>query len=508
MKLWLRSGRCLATGAVFAVIVVMTGCAGMQQTMARAGDAVRNHGGTLVGVAAGAAAGALLCDNNDRVKCAVVGGAAGAALGYLWDKRQARLRRIAKQQDLPITTSKIKTFNAAKDNGVATAINDGGMFASGSARLKPAAARKMRALAAAYKDNPQSLLVIGHTDSTGSDRFNLTLSQKRAYTVASLLADQGIDRSRIYFQGVGESQPIASNDTAAGRLANRRVEIVETDSERSIAAYSLEQESDPRFLAYSNKTAAEQRQISAPKPAPAGPSSPRVAANQAKASAAEAGPQSPHAGRTRTASSASSSASEVDFGGHPATSDISKIVAAAGPRAGGGGGLSFIGTARAAEPAAISPCYMNSPRQTAAVHNLASGKALDSSAISESSYWPGLNGNVWLATVHSNLVAVKNLRVMAGSGTVAGQPQVLVYRHYHGAAKHPDYRMAAHTRSYKGQDGVIIRSYFGRGNPMQCMDVVMANTSQRVAKAGVLYYDRGRQLYENDIRLHRLGAND
>jgi outer membrane protein OmpA-like peptidoglycan-associated protein len=75
------------------------------------------------------------------------------------------------------------------------------------------------------KFNKTIIDVYGHTDNTGSDAYNLDLSQKRAVSVAAVLAAQGIDQRRFYVTGKGESEPIASNASESGRAQNRRVEI-------------------------------------------------------------------------------------------------------------------------------------------------------------------------------------------------------------------------------------------------------------------------------------------
>ena len=72
----------------------------------------------------------------------------------------------------------------------------------------------------------RSVVIEGHTDSVGSNDFNLGLSQRRAESVRSYLLRQGVDPSRVTTQGMGESVPVASNDTAGGRQQNRRVEII------------------------------------------------------------------------------------------------------------------------------------------------------------------------------------------------------------------------------------------------------------------------------------------
>jgi outer membrane protein OmpA-like peptidoglycan-associated protein len=101
------------------------------------------------------------------------------------------------------------------------------LFDVDRAELKPGAEQHLLRLAAFLQDNPERSIVIeGHTDSTGSPEYNLDLSQRRADSVRRFVQAQGIGPERIVTRGYGLAYPIASNDTAAGRQQNRRVEIV------------------------------------------------------------------------------------------------------------------------------------------------------------------------------------------------------------------------------------------------------------------------------------------
>ena len=83
------------------------------------------------------------------------------------------------------------------------------------------------------RDSPDTnLLIVGHTDNVGSQNFNLPLSEKRAKSVVNYLVSKGISSSRLTSKGVGLSEPIADNSTAAGRAQNRRVEIAITANEK------------------------------------------------------------------------------------------------------------------------------------------------------------------------------------------------------------------------------------------------------------------------------------
>lgn len=101
------------------------------------------------------------------------------------------------------------------------------LFRTDSAELIPGAAATIDRLAEFMRRNPEATVQIeGHTDSTGSETYNLGLSQRRADAVRSALVSRGIEPHRIETQGLGQSMPIASNDTAQGRQLNRRVEVV------------------------------------------------------------------------------------------------------------------------------------------------------------------------------------------------------------------------------------------------------------------------------------------
>jgi outer membrane protein OmpA-like peptidoglycan-associated protein len=101
------------------------------------------------------------------------------------------------------------------------------LFDVDEATLKPGAMQHLERLAAFLRDYPdRSLVVEGHTDSSGSDSYNLELSQRRADSVRGFLLERGVAPERIVSRGYGKAFPVASNDTQAGRQLNRRVDVV------------------------------------------------------------------------------------------------------------------------------------------------------------------------------------------------------------------------------------------------------------------------------------------
>lgn len=106
------------------------------------------------------------------------------------------------------------------------------LFASAKTTLLPGAQARLNAVAEALKDQADhDILVEGHTDAQGSDASNLELSQGRAQAVRDYLAAHGVPANRVRAQGLGESRPVADNNTADGRAMNRRVEIIVAPSE-------------------------------------------------------------------------------------------------------------------------------------------------------------------------------------------------------------------------------------------------------------------------------------
>jgi len=118
------------------------------------------------------------------------------------------------------------------DRGMLLTLGDV-LFDTGKATLKPSAYETLDRLAGVLKEDvDRKVLIEGHTDSVGSDQTNMTLSGQRAFAVQSALMQRGVAASQIGTAARGETTPVASNDTAAGRQQNRRVEMIFTQDKR------------------------------------------------------------------------------------------------------------------------------------------------------------------------------------------------------------------------------------------------------------------------------------
>ena len=180
-------------------------------------------GGALIGVGGGAVAGAIVgaaVGGDPRVGALIgagVGGLTGAAIGNYMDQQEAELR--AQLQGTGVSVTRV-------GQNIILNMPSNITFATDQATVQPQFNQTLVSVALVLKKFDKTIVdVYGHTDSQGSDSYNQELSQKRATAVATILASQGVDQRRFYIEGKGETSPVASNATEAGRAQNRRVEI-------------------------------------------------------------------------------------------------------------------------------------------------------------------------------------------------------------------------------------------------------------------------------------------
>jgi outer membrane protein OmpA-like peptidoglycan-associated protein len=146
---------------------------------------------------------------------------------------QARLQTDVEKQKSASLEQELKDLKAKKtDRGMVLTLGDV-LFDTGKATLKPGAYATIDRLAATLKESDgRKVQIEGHTDSVGSDELNQTLSQQRADAVAAALMKSGVQSTQIIATGKGEGFPVASNDNAAGRQQNRRVEMIFSEDSR------------------------------------------------------------------------------------------------------------------------------------------------------------------------------------------------------------------------------------------------------------------------------------
>ena len=215
----------MKTSRIFVSAIAATSLMGLSACVTDPNTGEQKVSRTVLGSVLGGTAGYLLGDviggSTARIIGAGIGGSAGAVIGKQFDDQIRELDEMT--EGTGVDVSEIGDQEAILVN-----LPDGVTFAVDSATITPAFQSTLDVIANSMVRYPNSLIdVYGFTDNTGSDQYNLALSQRRANAVADYLVARGVSRSRIATQGYGEDPRYfkATNDTPEGRAANRRVEI-------------------------------------------------------------------------------------------------------------------------------------------------------------------------------------------------------------------------------------------------------------------------------------------
>ncbi len=181
-------------------------------------NASKKTKGAVIGATVGAVVGAMVSKKNKAATIlvsAAVGGVAGALIGNYMDKQAAEIKR-------DLEGAKVERVG----EGIVVTFDSGLLFDFDSHALKSETKENLARLSNTLKKYEDTdVIVFGHTDNTGASDYNVQLSQKRAQSVQSYLNQREIPSRRLETQGLGETDPIASNESEAGRQENRRVEL-------------------------------------------------------------------------------------------------------------------------------------------------------------------------------------------------------------------------------------------------------------------------------------------
>lgn len=177
--------------------------------------------GAAIGAVTGAAVGAATSSRGDRRKGiligAAAGGIAGGGVGAYMDRQEEELRQQLRGTGVSV---------AREGDHIRLVMPGNVTFAINESTIQPSFRETLESVALVLQEfNETAVAIGGHTDSTGGLELNQRLSEARAESVSNFLRQQGVSRGRLHARGYGPRQPVAGNDTEAGRQANRRVEI-------------------------------------------------------------------------------------------------------------------------------------------------------------------------------------------------------------------------------------------------------------------------------------------
>ncbi|SFZ89916.1 Outer membrane protein OmpA [Flaviramulus basaltis] len=217
----------------FVTVMSFTKCKSVQ-------NANNKQKGAVIGATGGAILGAIIGNNVGKggngelgaVIGGVIGGGAGVLIGNKMDKQAQKIEEeIPGAQVERVDDGIVVTFDE----------NSGVYFDTAKYNVNNASQETLNKLAGVFKEYPDTnILVVGHTDSVGSEESNMTLSKNRAYAVTNYLTGMGLSNSRFTTNWFGEAQPMNDNSTAEGRAKNRRVNVAIVPNDKMIKEAKME----------------------------------------------------------------------------------------------------------------------------------------------------------------------------------------------------------------------------------------------------------------------------
>ncbi len=504
--------------------------------------------GIALGAAAGIAIGIMSGDKNTLTR-AVIGGVIGAGLGGLIGNeignRQCEISKIQKKYDAEIKmtplsvpledkdkTSPSMTVNGKpvqmfaendkQDVGLSVSIADKeghAQFDSNSDAIQQEARAMFLEIAKTYA-NPEKhteaktnqekkdmdkafsdrrVLLIGHTDDTGSSKHNAELSERRAKAIAKLFKEAGVPEDKIFYQGTGETMPIAGNDTPEGRAKNRRVEIIDLTNDTAFQMYLNNRRPNTAFYRTAEKSTATPEAAATDEKHSGVESKTVAAADTRKSKKSKTISKAPAASQSPTVTTqaetpvvqpqAKVAGRMLDFGGKP-FSPVAAKVAAGELVPAKESSFSLISEAHASDMGRIQTCNVDRPRNAGLVKSLKDG-----SEYKTAEFLPGMYGRTWYDMVGNNLVVLNKVSVLREGAVPANKPELKVYSNYKSNGKDPapDVLQNPDVNAYQTSNGLLYRVFANGDHGVQCMDILMPLENVHSAKDGKLVYGNGAE---------------
>ena len=452
--------------------------------------------GTLLGTVGGAILGNIIAKDNRAAGTALgafTGGLIGGLIGYDIDRRRCELYKIAQANNMDLKMTELKVVDNQGNEeltGLSARIVSDEQFFSGSANPTPKATNAFAQMAQQYlarsvatndanvkngleeRQGKMRILLVGHTDDSGDTQFNADLSEQRARAVAKIFEKEGFNSDQIFYQGAGDSLPVADNRTEEGRRQNRRVEMVDLSSDAAFAVFLQTRKPNTAYYRTKAEKPATKKSVAKPK---------IVSAPKQKSAAKPmivSAPTSP----------SNTSGDFIDFGGNDATRNLARVDIGK-VQANKSGGF-FIKEAAAATNI-VASCLEDNYHAANGVKSLSSDNVAQRKT---SDYLPGLYNTSWSGMVNGHLVAMTNVSLLRDGGAPASQPELLVYKNYQSNKNATaDFRGKPNVNAYQGEKGVLYRVFVEEQNaPIYCIDLVL-NNGVASPQSNLIYIKEGKE---------------
>lgn len=458
---------------------------------------------TQIGCTTGLVLGTIIGKQIDKDVGAYVGGALGAmvgcGIGHYLDEREKKIALLAKQNSLNASfervsvdadnTASFSTDTTEQVLASAVAVStEKPLFDTNKATISDQAQlAKLRTFLGGYLttlDPKSKIYVVGHTDATGTPALNQRLSEQRARFIAEQLVALGAKPEQLFYEGVGQSQPIASNDTDEGKARNRRFELHDvmiTDNAKSVSVTQVATISTAKKQRLGNVVndigshTTPKVSVTTPATSPSKTVAKSKTTKQTKPSTAPKDPLG--------LGGVLIDKFELDV--------IAKLGIAEQER-------SFFSKAYASE-LPIQSCAYAEPVVESTLRSFSGQKIVERNT-SES--LPNLYGTIWWTKVGTTGVVLGPVGIAKNTMQPTKQPLFSFYKNYQGGNPKADFDVPVSVETYRGKDAVLVRMYAKEDNsPFRCSDVVFSIKGETVTKTtGVIYADNG-QLYGREIQL-------
>jgi outer membrane protein OmpA-like peptidoglycan-associated protein len=477
----------------------------MMSACAAIGDMSKTYLGCIGGAILGG--GAVLINTGDPGKAvlgALAGGAVGCAIGNYLDEREAKLKEIAEANDFKPEFERIALdeetgTNFSKDASENVIASQGSLhsdkplFASSKATVNdPEKLKNLKGFLQGYVDsmaNGSKIYVVGHTDSSGSAKYNQLLSEKRAKYIAQLLVAAGADKNNIFYEGVGESQPVTSNQTEVGKAKNRRFELVDVmvaqekgKDNKQLDSVHLE---NVVQVAAAKKNRIENVTNTLPKT--------DVKKSSSKKTVQVA--MEPQVKKSRVSRRAS-----LDLGGVRLKSfDEQYVTAAFGEQEQDTGWGLFAKANASSDAPIVGSCAYTGPVVQSKLKAF-NGRPVRKAKVSDN--LPNLYGNSWWGIAGTTGVSLGPIGIEKDTLDPTSVPRFSFYKNYRDPSKSADYTYPVSVETYKGDGTVLVRMYAKDDNALiKCSDVVFSINGEQITKASAIIYQDKNELMAKAFQL-------
>lgn len=490
----------LVASMLCATVLTTSGCSTIQNNM-------KVVYGCTSGAVLGALGGAIAGQGNPKyIAVGAVGGLVlGCGVGFYLQHREEQLAENAEKHGFKSEFVRISekdgvaaTFSKDDESDVVasqmTISSEKPIFETGQSRITDK--KQLTNLDSFIKgyitgiDDRSKIYIVGHTDATGDARYNQRLSEKRAEFIARRFLSNGAPKEIIFFEGVGESQPIASNDTASGRAQNRRFELIDIFSDSlSSKAVALD-----KVLEVSR--AKKQRITNVMN------DQGRLLVQQQMNDKAEAKEETNNpikkANKTDVAQNTTSvhikdtnplKLEGAQFDSNRTSSQLTQNLGTYHDDS-----WSLINKAHA-ELAFVDSCAVSEPRTKSEIKTLGAGEVISNT----SEYLPSMIGNLWWSKVNqakaSTMVLLGPVRVNKNTYESEGEPYLAFIKNYKSASQPIDYKYNVDAETYRGDDAVLYRVYPKGKSSIKCADFVFSTKGDVETKySEIVYNSRGKTL--------------